>query len=92
MIEEAFENRWKLMVVDSVETEDAVPEEEFVKFIDALIQKKTNQTISYETTLVSRVNPLLFSCPVYLISGLAIILEVKRVRCSGQKDGLITFT
>jgi hypothetical protein len=40
MIEEAFENRWKLMAVDSVETEDAVPEEEFVKFIDALIQNK----------------------------------------------------
>ena len=40
MIEEAFENRWKLMVVDSFETEDAVPEEEFVKFIDALIQNK----------------------------------------------------
>ena len=40
MIEEAFENRWKLMVVDSLETEDAVPEEEFVKFIDALIQNK----------------------------------------------------
>jgi hypothetical protein len=36
MIEEAFENRWKLMAVDSVETEDSVPEEEFVKFIDAL--------------------------------------------------------
>ena len=35
MIEEAFENRWKLMAVDSVETE-----EEFVKFIDALIQNK----------------------------------------------------
>jgi homospermidine synthase len=40
MIEEAFENRWKLMVVDSLETEVAVPEEEFVKFIDALIQNK----------------------------------------------------
>jgi hypothetical protein len=40
MIEEALENRWKLMAVDSVETEDAVPEEEFVKFIDALIQNK----------------------------------------------------
>jgi hypothetical protein len=40
MIEEAFENRWKLKVVDSVETEDAVPQEEFVKFIDALIQNK----------------------------------------------------
>jgi hypothetical protein len=40
MIEEAFENRWKLMAVDSVETEDAVPEEEFVKFIDALIQNE----------------------------------------------------
>ena len=40
MIEEAFENRWKLMVVDSLETEDAVPEDEFVKFIDALIQNK----------------------------------------------------
>ena len=40
MIEESFENRWKLMVVDSLETEDAVPEEEFVKFIDALIQNK----------------------------------------------------
>ena len=40
MIEEAFENRWKLMAVDSVETEDAVPEDEFVKFIDALIQNK----------------------------------------------------
>ncbi|MDQ6862441.1 MAG: hypothetical protein M3044_01320 [Thermoproteota archaeon] len=40
MIEESFENRWKLMAVDSVETEDAVPEEEFVKFIDALIQNK----------------------------------------------------
>jgi hypothetical protein len=40
MIEEAFENRWKLMVVDSLETEDAVPEEEFVKFIDTLIQNK----------------------------------------------------
>ena len=40
MIEEAFENRWKLMAVDSVETEDAVPEDEFVKFIDALIQSK----------------------------------------------------
>jgi hypothetical protein len=40
MIEVAFENRWKLMVVDSFETEDAVPEEEFVKFIDALIQNK----------------------------------------------------
>ena len=40
MIEEALENRWKLMAVDSLETEDAVPEEEFVKFIDALIQNK----------------------------------------------------
>jgi hypothetical protein len=40
MIEESFENRWKLMAIDSVETEDAVPEEEFVKFIDALIQNK----------------------------------------------------
>jgi predicted DNA-binding ArsR family transcriptional regulator len=40
MIEEAFENRWKLMAVDSVKTEDAVPEEEFVKFIDALIENK----------------------------------------------------
>jgi len=40
MIEEALENRWKLMAVDSVETEDAVPEDEFVKFIDALIQNK----------------------------------------------------
>ena len=38
MIEEAFENRWKLMAVDSVEIEDAVPEEEFVKFIDVLIK------------------------------------------------------
>jgi hypothetical protein len=40
MIEEAVENRWKLMAVDSVETEDSVPEEEFVKFIDVLIQNK----------------------------------------------------
>jgi hypothetical protein len=40
MIEEAFENRWKLMAIDSVETEDAVPEEEFVRFIDVLIQNK----------------------------------------------------
>jgi hypothetical protein len=40
MIEEAFENRWKLMAVDSVEIEDTVPEEEFVKFIDVLIQNK----------------------------------------------------
>ena len=40
MIEDALENRWKLMAVDSVETEDAVPEEEFVKFIDVLIQNK----------------------------------------------------
>ena len=40
MIEEALENRWKLLAVDSVETEDAVPEDEFVKFIDALIQSK----------------------------------------------------
>jgi len=40
MIEEALENRWKLMAVDSLETEDVVPEEEFVKFIDALIQNK----------------------------------------------------
>ena len=40
MIEESFENRWKLMAVDSVETEDAVPEDEFEKFIDALIQNK----------------------------------------------------
>jgi len=30
MMEQDFENRWKLMAVDSVETEDAVPEEEFV--------------------------------------------------------------
>jgi len=28
------------MLVDSLETEVAVPEEEFVKFIDALIQNK----------------------------------------------------
>lgn len=40
MIEEAFENRWKLLAVDSVKTGDAVPEEEFVKFIDALIENK----------------------------------------------------
>ena len=40
MIEEALENRWKLMALDSLETEDAVPEEEFGKFIDALIQNK----------------------------------------------------
>jgi hypothetical protein len=40
MIEEALENRWKLMAVDSVDTEDAVPEDEFMKFIDALIQNK----------------------------------------------------
>jgi hypothetical protein len=40
MIEEALENRWKLMAIDSFETEDAVPEEEFVKFIDALVQNK----------------------------------------------------
>jgi hypothetical protein len=40
MIEEAFENRWKLMAIDSVETEDAVPEEEFVRFINVLIQNK----------------------------------------------------
>ena len=40
IIEEAFENRWKLMAVDSLETEDAVPEEESVTFIDALIQNK----------------------------------------------------
>jgi hypothetical protein len=40
LIEEAFENRWKLMAVDLVEAEDAVPEEEFVKFIDALLQNK----------------------------------------------------
>jgi hypothetical protein len=44
MIEDALENRWKLMAVDSVETEDAVPEEEFVKFIDVLnkINKSKN--------------------------------------------------
>ena len=40
MIEEAFENCWKLMAVDSVETEDAVLEEQFVTFLDALIQNK----------------------------------------------------
>ena len=40
MIEEALENHWKLMAVDSLETEEAIPEEEFVKFIDALIQNK----------------------------------------------------